>query len=37
MTETTQVTCGFLKGPCRHRETWWWNEEVSEAVREEKK
>jgi len=22
------------KGPCRHKETWWWNEEVAEAVRE---
>jgi len=24
------------KGPCRHKETWWWNEEVAEAVREKK-
>ena len=23
--------------PCRHKETWWWNEEVAEAVREKKK
>ena len=23
-----------VKGPCRHKETWWWNEEVAEAVRE---
>jgi len=25
------------KGPCSHKETWWWNEEVAEAVREKKK
>ena len=24
------------KGPCRHKETWWWNEEVAKAVREKK-
>jgi len=24
------------KGLCRHKETWWWNEEVAEAVREKK-
>ena len=34
MMETAQVTCGLSKGPCRHKETWWWNEEVAEAVRE---
>ena len=27
---------GMTKGPCRHKEKWWWNEEVSEAVREKK-
>ena len=27
----------MLKGPCRHKETWRWNEEVAEAVREKKK
>ena len=35
--ETAQVTCGLSKGPCRHKETWWWNEEVAEAAREKKK
>ena len=25
--------CGMTKGPPRHKETWWWNEEVAEAVR----
>ena len=24
------------KGPLRHKETWWWNEEVAEAVRDKK-
>jgi len=37
MMETAQVTCGLLKGPCRHKQTWWWNEEVAEAVKEKKK
>ena len=26
----------MTKGPRRHNETWWWNEEVAEAVREKK-
>jgi len=30
-------TCGMSKDACRHKETWWWNEEVAEAVREKKK
>jgi len=34
--ETAQHICGSSKGPCRHKETWWWNEEVAEAVREKK-
>ena len=24
------------QGPRRHKETWWWNEEVAEAVRDKK-
>jgi len=36
MMETAQNICGMTKGPCRHKETWWWNEEVAEAVREKK-
>jgi len=36
MTESAQDICGMTKGPCRHMETWWWNEEVAEAVREKK-
>jgi len=34
MMETAWHICGMSKGPCRHKETWWWNEEVPEAVRE---
>jgi len=26
----------MIKGPRRHKETWWWNEEVAEAVRYKK-
>jgi len=26
----------MTKGPCRHKETWWWNEDVAEAVRKKK-
>jgi len=37
MMDTAQVTCGLSKGPCRDKETWWWNEELAEAVREKKK
>jgi len=34
MMETAQDIHGMSKGPRRHKETWWWNEEVAEAVRE---
>jgi len=36
MMETAQDICGMTKGPRRHKETWWWNEEVAEAVREKR-
>jgi len=36
MMETAQDICGMTKGPRRHKETWWWNEEVAEAVRDKK-
>jgi len=36
MMETAQDIRGMTKGPCRHEETWWWNEDVAEAVREKK-
>ena len=37
MMERALATCGLSEGPCRHNETWWWNEEVAEAVRGTKK
>jgi len=36
MMQSAQDICGMTKGPCRHKETWWWNEEVAEAVRDHK-
>jgi len=36
MIKTAQDIHGISKGPCRHKETLWWNEEVAEAVRENK-
>jgi len=36
MMETAQDIGGMTKGPHRHKETWWWNEEAAEAVREKK-
>ena len=36
MMESAQIICGITNGPRRHKETWWWNEEVAEAVREKK-
>ena len=34
--ETAQDICGMTKGPHRHKEIWWWNEEVAEAVKKKK-
>jgi len=36
MIETAQDICGMTKGPRRHKETWWWHEEVAESVTEKK-
>ena len=36
MIESAQDICGMTKGPRRHKETWWWNEEVAEGVKEKK-
>jgi len=36
MMQTAQNISGMLKGPCRHKKTWCWNEEVAEAVKEKK-
>ena len=32
MMETAQDICGMTKGPCRHKETWWWNVDSTEDV-----
>ena len=24
--------CGWMKGKCKHGETWWWDESVREAL-----
>jgi len=36
MMETVHITSGLSKDPCRHKEIWWWNGEVAEAVSEKK-
>ena len=36
MMETAQDICEMTKGVPRHKETWWWSEEVAEAVRNKK-
>ena len=35
--EATERSCGWTKGPPRHKETWWWNEAVDSAVKEKRK
>jgi hypothetical protein len=30
-------TCGRTKGPPRHNETWWWNDEVAKVVEEKRR
>ena len=33
----TEAVCGRTKGPARHKETWWWNDEVSKVIDEKKR
>ena len=35
--ESAETVCGRTKGPQRHRETWWWNSDVAEAVGQKRK
>jgi hypothetical protein len=35
--KTTEEICGITKGPPRHKETWWWNDDVEKAVVEKKR
>ena len=30
--KATEHVCGWTKGPPRHSETWWWNDEVDIAI-----
>ena len=32
--KATEQVCGWTKGPPRHSETWWWNDEVAKAIEE---
>ena len=32
MLKAASEACGWTKGPPRHLETWWWNEEVGNKV-----
>ena len=36
--EAAGETCGWTKGGCqRHKETWWWNDEVNNVIKEKRK
>ena len=35
--KSTEKVCGFTKGPARHKETWWWNEEVRKVIEEKRR
>ncbi|XP_057306130.1 uncharacterized protein LOC130644510 [Hydractinia symbiolongicarpus] len=35
--EASDDTCGWTKGPARHRQTWWWNNEVDQCIKEKRK
>ena len=34
--DAAEQVCGRKKGPRRHKETWWWNSEVEEALKTKK-
>ena len=35
--EASDSVCGWTKGPVRRRETWWWNRDVDNAVKEKRR
>jgi len=35
--EVAEEVCGETKGRQRHRETWWWNDEVAELVKNKRR
>ena len=37
LVKTAEEVCGITKGLPRHRETWWWNDDVAVAVKEKRK
>ena len=37
MTSAADEVCGRTKGRSKHKETWWWNEEVGKAVDEKRR
>ena len=36
MQKVAEQVCGWTKGPPRHSETWWWNDEVAKAIEEKR-
>jgi len=36
MMKTAKDIYGMTKGSCRHKETWWWTEDIAEAGRKKK-
>ena len=35
--EATDETCGWTKGPARHNQTWWWNDEVDQCIKDKRR
>jgi len=35
--KATEQVIGWTKGPPRHSETWWWNDEVAKAIEEKRR
>ena len=35
--DVAEEVCGRSRGRQRHRETWWWNDEVAELVKEKRR
>ena len=33
----TEQVCGWTKGPPRHSETWWWNDEIAKVIEEKRR
>jgi len=35
--KATEQVCGWTRGPPRHSETWWWNDEVAKAIEKKRR